>query len=222
MTDIKMIDSITSDDNNIDGLNLGNLNLGNLNNVRNLNIDSDSLSEINGLTKNNVHSDLSSDNQLKLPSLNNKSQKSNENVTLQFMQKPPQPMQTSQQKQQPQPQPQQVKQKQQTQQPQQTQPQPQQRQVQPKPQIQPQLIEQKNEALPTKNVSFNDNVEHKSITPEEQNNKANCSEVLNIKKIKLGKLLVPQTTAFFTVVLIVISIGLFFATKPKKLEKENK
>jgi hypothetical protein len=92
------------------------------------------------------------------------------------------------------------------------------------PQVQPQLIEQKNEATPIKNVSFNDNIEHKSITPEEhneQNNKINITEMPNIKKIKLGKLLVSQTTAFFTVILIVISIGLFFATKPKKQEKDK-
>jgi hypothetical protein len=75
-----------------------------------------------------------------------------------------------------------------------------------------------------KNVSFNEVVEQKNMTPEDNTNtntniKVNTDNLeTEIKKIKLGKLMVPQTTLFFAIVLILIGGGLFYATKPKPKE----
>ena len=41
------------------------------------------------------------------------------------------------------------------------------------------------------------------------------------KKIKLGKLMVPQTTLFLALILIAIGSGLFYATRPKKVETKK-
>ena len=76
------------------------------------------------------------------------------------------------------------------------------------------------------NVTFNNVVETKDITPDNvQDNKIlenNLVENLTeIKKMKIGKLLVPSVTVYFTIALIVISIILFFMTKPKKHSKKN-
>ena len=48
--------------------------------------------------------------------------------------------------------------------------------------------------------------------------------LFEIKKIKIGKFLVPKVTVVFVLVLIVIGAGLFYATKPNKSEekKDNK
>ena len=43
-----------------------------------------------------------------------------------------------------------------------------------------------------------------------------------IKKIKIGKLFVPKVTVYFTISIIILSVVLFFATKPKKNKNHNK
>jgi hypothetical protein len=88
--------------------------------------------------------------------------------------------------------------------------------IQPKPvvQVQPQLSE--------KSVTFNEVVEQKEITPISQQIEVrvdNLPLVTEIKKIKLGKFLVPRVTVLFVLVLMIIGAGLFYATKPKKLKK---
>jgi hypothetical protein len=88
--------------------------------------------------------------------------------------------------------------------------------TQPKPivQVQPQLSE--------KSVTFNEVVEQKEITPISQQIEVrvdNLPLVTEIKKIKLGKFLVPRVTVLFVLVLMIIGAGLFYATKPKKLKK---
>jgi len=80
--------------------------------------------------------------------------------------------------------------------------------------------------LSEKLVTFNDVVEQKEITPTSQQAeteiKIHTENLLTeIKKIKIGKLLVPKVTVLFVLVLIVIGAGLFYATKPKKLEDKK-
>ena len=72
-----------------------------------------------------------------------------------------------------------------------------------------------------KSVTFNDKVEEKEITPIDNTKNIINNTIMEIKKIKIGKLLVPQTTLFFTIILIVLSIGLFYATKPKPKEEDD-
>jgi hypothetical protein len=97
-----------------------------------------------------------------------------------------------------------------------------------RPQLQPELIEQIQQNV-EKSVTFNDVVEEKSVllqnnTNEQFNNQDNTNKITNtlgeIKKIKLGKLMVPQSTAIFTFAIVLISIALFFYTKPNK-KKNN-
>ena len=81
--------------------------------------------------------------------------------------------------------------------------------------------------LSEKLVTFNDVVEQKEITPTSQQaeTEINTQNLLTeIKKIKIGKFLVPKVTVLFVLVLIVIGVGLFYATKPNKSEekKDNK
>jgi hypothetical protein len=49
----------------------------------------------------------------------------------------------------------------------------------------------------------------------------NSNLVTEIKKIKLGKLMVPRTTLIFTIILIALGVGLFFVTKPKSKSKRD-
>ena len=100
---------------------------------------------------------------------------------------------------------------------------------------QPQFLQTTNTQLnEPKCVTFNENVEQKNITPDnEQTNNAqsaqqniqqntqldNSNLVTEIKKIKLGKLLIPRTTLIFTIILIALGVGLFFVTKPKSKQK---
>ena len=172
MSDIKMHDSLTSDDSNIDGLNLENLN--SLNNLVNMNIDSDLSDDV-------------------LPSLKN---------TLQQMYTQEQPQQQPQQR---------PPQQQQQQRP----PQPQQQRPPQQQKTEPNLIQQKQ-------VSFNEQIEQKTITSTPEENTNVQPQILEeIKKIKIGKLLIPQTTLFFTIILAVIGSVLFYTTrpKPKKIDK---
>ena len=132
-------------------------------------------------------------------------------------QPPQQPQQQLQQQQQPQQQQQQPQPQQQPQQQQQQQQQ-QQLQLQQQPQQMQRVMVQPQLLTDTKSVTFNDIVDEKIISAED-NNKTNINTSnleTEIKKIKLGKLLVPQTTLIFTIILIVIGTGLFFATKQKK------
>ena len=78
--------------------------------------------------------------------------------------------------------------------------------------------------IDTKSVTFNENVEQKTITPDNNvidalNNTTNLQN--EIKKIKLGKLMAPRITVIFTLILIAIATGLFFVTKPKKINKNE-
>jgi hypothetical protein len=112
----------------------------------------------------------------------------------------------------------------------------------PNPQIQhisqPQFLQTTNTQLnEPKCVTFNENVEQKNITPDnEQTNNAqstqqntqqntqldNSNLVTEIKKIKLGKLMVPRTTLIFTIILIALGVGLFFVTKPKSKRDDER
>ncbi len=91
--------------------------------------------------------------------------------------------------------------------------------------VEPNLIHSFNMNEPSqlqyeeKSVTFNDVVEEKIITPTDNNSFTNLSQLTppvdNIKKVKIGKLMVPKATVMFTGAIILISIILFFATKPK-------
>ena len=90
----------------------------------------------------------------------------------------------------------------------------------------------------SRNVSFNNIVDERLITPidnlndtqvDNQLNQLNQINQLNqlnntdsIKKIKIGKLFVPKSTAIFTVVIIIIGVVLFFGTKPTTKKLKNK
>jgi DNA mismatch repair ATPase MutL len=227
MSDIKMHDSLTSDDINIDGLNLENLN--SLNNLVNLNIDSDLSDDILPSLKNTLQQQSTQEQSQpqkiqQSQQLQSQPQQRPQSQQLQPQQRPQ--SQQSQPQQRPQSQPQQRPQSQQLQ-PQQR-PQSQQLQPQQRPQSQQsqqtqqtqqtQQIQQKTEPnlIQQKQVSFNEQIEQKIITPTPEENANIQPQILeDIKKIKIGKLLIPQTTLFFTIILAVIGSILFYTTRPK-------
>ena len=99
-------------------------------------------------------------------------------------------------------------------------------QTQPKPSVPvpvPNPVQTQPEPqLTEKSVTFNEVVEQKEITPTSQQVEVTVLPLVSeIKKIKIGKLLVPRVTVLFVIVLILIGVGLFYATKPKKQENKQ-
>ena len=109
-------------------------------------------------------------------------------------------------------------------------------QIQQIQQVEPNLINSFNISEPIstqlqieeKSVTFNDVVEEKIITPTD-NSFTNLTEftqfvppVDTIKKVKIGKLMVPKSTVIFTVAMIIISIVLFVGTKPKSKKSKKR
>jgi hypothetical protein len=73
-----------------------------------------------------------------------------------------------------------------------------------------------------KSVTFNEIVEEKIITPIDNSSFTNLTQPSDtIKKVKIGKLMVPKATVMFTGTIILLSIFLFFATKPKSKKSKK-
>ena len=231
MTDIKINDSITSDDGDIDGINLINTNL--LNNFQNIEMSSDAsdkniqnckplqqvsqqipVRQISVTTPTTIQVPMQ---QSQMQRVHHMSQPPiQQQVPIQRVQHMAQPSILQQVP---------IQRVQHMAQPSIQQQVPIQR-VQQVP-MQQKIVQQSipnNQISDVKTVSFNDVVEQKVITPDDTSNKSNIVSTTNleteIKKIKLGKLMVPRVTLVFTIILIAIGVSLFFATKPKKINKQ--